>query len=91
MRSGSEFWRALRYALGVSFYTAFSVVGIGGFLFGLQLGRWTVWQVAIVTMLGLIAGVFGAIAGWRLAFDVDPLFPVHRTIGSERIGVAPSK
>lgn len=91
MRSWSEFLRALRYALIVSFYAAFTVVGIGGFLFGLQLGRWAEWQVAIIISLGSIAGVFGAIAGWRLAFDAEPLHPERRTVGSAPMSAAPGK
>ena len=72
MRKRYRTLSAIEYALVVSLVASFSVVGVGGLLFGFQLGQWAEWQGVLVGVTGTIAGVIGAAFGVRLALNDGP-------------------
>ena len=59
---------SIEYAFVTAIIAAFSVVGIAGFIFGFQLGRWTEWQGVLVGSVATIAAVIGAALGLRISF-----------------------
>lgn len=72
MRKHHGILSAIEYALVVSLIASFSVLGVGGLLFGFQLGQWAEWQGVLVGVTGTIAGVIGAAFGVRLALNAEP-------------------
>ena len=74
MRKRHRTLSAIEYALAVSLVASFSVVGVGGLLFGFQVGQWAEWQGILVGVTGTIAGVIGAAFGVRLALNAGPGF-----------------
>ena len=69
MRKRYRVLHAIEYAFVVSLLAAFGVIGVGGLLFGFQMGRWAEWQGILVGVFGTIAGVIGAFAGLRIAIN----------------------
>jgi hypothetical protein len=67
MRKCYRTLNAIEYAFVVSLMAAFSVMGVGGLLFGFQMSQWAEWQGLLVGVFVTIAGVVGAYAGFRLA------------------------
>ncbi len=69
MRKRYRILNAIEYAFVVSLIASFSVVGVGGLLFGFQMGQWTEWQGILVGAIAAIAGVVGVFAGLRIALN----------------------
>jgi hypothetical protein len=69
MRKWYRTLTAIEYAFVVSLIASFSVVGIGGLLFGFQMGQWTEWQGVMVGMFATIAGVLGVFIGLLIALN----------------------
>lgn len=59
---------SIEYAFVTALIASFSVITIGGFWFGFQMGQWTEWQGILVGCAATIAGVIGASLGLRLSF-----------------------
>lgn len=69
MRKRYRTLMSIEYSFVTAIIASFGVVGIGGFLFGFQMGQWTEWQGILVGCAATIAGVFGAGLGLRLSFE----------------------
>ena len=69
MRKCYRTFSAINYAFVVSLTAAFCVVGVGGLLFGFQMGQWAKWQGILIGVFVAIAGVIGAFVGLRLALN----------------------
>lgn len=69
MRKRARTVTAIEYAFVVSLIASFSVVGIGGLVFGFQMGQWTEWQGVLIGMCATVAGVVGVFVGLRMALN----------------------
>ena len=63
---------AIEYGFVLSIIATFSVVGIGGMLFGFQLSDWTEWQGIFVGAAATIVAVAAAAVGVRMALNDGP-------------------
>lgn len=68
MRKRYRTTMSIEYSFVTAIIASFSALGIGGLVFGFQMGQWTEWQGILVGSIATIAGVIGAGIGLRISF-----------------------
>jgi hypothetical protein len=63
---------AIEYGFVLSIIATFSVVGVGGMLFGFQLSDWAEWQGILVGVAATVVAVAAAALGVRMASGDRP-------------------
>jgi hypothetical protein len=71
MSNSSGVLKAIGYAAGVSVAASLGVLLAGACVFGFQLAQWAEWQGRLVGVVGMIAGVAGAVVGLRMALRAE--------------------